>query len=165
MRISPRLQFVFDNLLEGRDVWDFCCDHGFLGGAAYESRKFRSIYFVDQIAPIIDRVSKLFETYIYREDNLSKAYFFAKAGQQIDIPVTGTICITGVGAFAVHDILAGLSQNKMLQATRLILGPHRDEEKLLCMISDNSSLSEYQLTSKSEILENGRKRIFFIFDR
>lgn len=166
MRISDRLKLVFENLILGGDVWDFCCDHGYLGGAAYKSQQFADIYFVDQIPSIIEKVQTRFNTYVFREDNNSKAHFIIQPGQQIQTPVNGTVCITGVGAFVIHDILNGLAQNQFLKAQRLILGPHRDVEKLLIMIESNKILVKaYRLTSKKEIIENGRSRIFFIFDR
>ncbi len=165
MRISPRLQVVYDNLLEGHDVWDVCCDHGFLGGAAYESRRFANIYFVDQVASIINRVKVTFETYVFKTDNPSKAFFFAESGEQIKTIVTGNLCIAGVGAHVINDILCGLAKNEKLAAQRIILGPHRDEEKLEKMLAVNELLSQYKMSAKKEMQENGRNRIFFILDR
>lgn len=165
MRISERLQLVFDNLIHEMDVWDICCDHGYLGGAAYKSQKFSNIFFVDQVSSIIEKVKDTFNTYVYCETNTSNAHFIIQSGQSINRPVSGNVCITGVGAYVINDILCGLAQNKSLQASRLILGPHRDTEKLLSMIESNTVFKHYLLNSKKEILENGRSRIFLIFDR
>lgn len=165
MKISERLKLVYENLVVGEDVWDFCCDHGYLGGAAYKSRQFGDIYFVDQISSIIQKVKTRFETYVYQKDHPSTAHFILQSGQNVDRKITGTACITGVGALVINDILSGLANNQNLQAKRLILGPHRDVEKLLLMIQNNKNLVGYQLSSKKEVLENSRNRIFYIFDR
>lgn len=165
MRISPRLQVIYDNLLEDHDVWDVCCDHGFLGGAAYESRRFANIYFVDQVSTIIEKVKRTFETYVFKAENPSKAFFLTESGEHLKTIVTGNLCITGVGAHVINDILCGLAKSEKLNAQRIILGPHRDEEKLEKMLAANELLSHYCLSSKKEMQENGRLRIFLIFDR
>lgn len=165
MRISPRLQVVYDNLLEGYDVWDVCCDHGFLGGAAYESRRFANIYFVDQVSTIVEKVKTIFETYVFKSENPSLAFFLTESGENLKQEVTGNLCITGVGAHVIYDILCGLAKNNKLNVHRMILGPHRDEEKLEKMLAATKLLNQYCLTSKKEITENGRNRIFFILDR
>lgn len=165
MRISPRLQVVYDNLLEGHDVWDVCCDHGFLGGAAYESRRFANIYFVDQVSTIIEKVKATFQTYVFITENPSKAFFLAENAESLKQIVTGNLCITGVGAHVINDILCGLAKGEKLSAHRLILGPHRDEEKLEKMLGANELLSQYKMTSRKEMQENGRSRIFLILDR
>ena len=164
MRISNRLQLIFNNLILGKDVWDFCCDHGYLGGAAYKTQKFADIYFVDQVSSIIDKVQTRFNTYVFDNKNTSKAHFILQSGQYISMPIRGTACITGVGAIVIYDILNGLAQNQFLQAQRLILGPHRHVEKLSAMIENNKIFNSYQLTAKIEILEKGRNRVIFIYD-
>lgn len=165
MRISPRLQVVYDNLLEGYDVWDVCCDHGFLGGAAYESQRFANIYFVDQVASIISKVKATFETYVFKPERPSQAFFLAESGANLKQNVSGNLCITGVGAHVINNILCGLAKNERLNAHRIILGPHRDEKKLEKMLAANELFGHYRLSSKKEMQENGRSRIFFILDR
>ncbi len=163
-RLSDRLQFVYSNLLLHQDVWDFCCDHGYLGGAAYKSRQFKNIYFVDPIASIMQKLETNFKRFLFDLENPSSANFRLQSGETIAEPVQGTACILGVGAFIIYDILAALAQNGHLQAQRLILGPHRDSEKLLTMIKNSMLFDRYDLTLQQEVIENGRKRQFFIFD-
>lgn len=165
MRISPRLQVVYDNLIDGLDVWDVCCDHGFLGGAAYESRRFADIYFVDRVPTIIEKVKHTFEKFVFKTENPSKAFFLIENGEQLKTIVSGNLCITGVGAYVINDILCGLASNGKLKAQRLILGPHRDVEKLEKMLITSELAHQYRLISKKEILENGRNRIFFVLDK
>lgn len=163
-RLSDRLQIVYENLLPGLDVWDFCCDHGYLGGVAYKSGQFKNIYFVDPIASIMQKLEENFTRFLLKPEGPSTAYFKTQTGETITEPVRGTACILGVGAFVIYDILNGLAAKELLQAQRLILGPHRDSDKLLTMIKNNSLLGRYALTSQKEVIENGRTREFFIFD-
>lgn len=163
-RLSERLQIVFQNLNPKHDVWDFCCDHGYLGGAAYKSQNFSNIYFVDQVDSIIERLKLRFQKFVYFEESLSKAYFICQSGQAIHQKVTGTLSITGVGGVTIFEILSGLARNKNLMAERLILGPHRDNEKLLKLISDEPDLKKYQLLKIESLVERQRARDIYIFD-
>ena len=165
MKISDRLRVVYDNLLEGMDVWDFCCDHGYLGGAAYKSRKFANVFFVDQVASIIENLENNFNTFVFDKTNPSQAHFLTEKGEKINSSVNGTLCITGVGAFVINDILHGLALNGFLNAARMILGPQRDTDKLISMIEKYEHLKNYKLAATTEILENGRIRVFFILDK
>lgn len=162
--LSTRLQLIFDNLIAGHDVWDFCCDHGYLGGAAYKSQQFKNIYFVDSVTTIIEKLKSRFYKYLFDEKNESLPYFVLQSGQKVNEPVYGTACITGVGAHVIYEILNGLAENNFLKAQRLILGPHRDAEKLLLMLQNNKYFDCYKLSMQKNILENNRNRQFFIFD-
>lgn len=163
-KLSPRLQLVFEHLLQKSDVWDICCDHGYLGGAAYKSQLFKNVYFVDPIESIMTNLQTRFNKYVFSLENLSTAYFKTELGQNIQQDVNGTVCLIGVGGMVIYEILNGLLNNNYLQAQRLILGPHRDTEKLLDLLKNNKLFDKYQLTSKKEIIENTRVRIFYIFD-
>lgn len=156
MALSPRLQLVYDHLLPGQDVWDICCDHGYLGGTAYKSQKFKDIYFVDPVPSIMESLQQRFQKYVFDSNLKSKAIFLTLEAQKISQPMMGTVSIIGVGAMLINDILKATSESSALQAERLILGPHRDNEKIL-------KLQNYELTETLTILENDRKREFFIF--
>ena len=164
IRLSARLQLVFDNLIAGEDVWDFCCDHGYLGGAAYKSELFKNVYFIDPVESIMEKLKTHFYKFVFNEKNNSLPHFKPQLGQTIDESVKGTVSIVGVGGFLIYEILSGLADKKLLVAQRLILGPHRDGEKLLAMLTNNSRFNNYGLSSQKEVVENNRTRIFYIFD-
>jgi len=164
MYLSIRLQLVYDHLLPDQDVWDFCCDHGYLGGAAYKSQSFKDVYFVDPVPSIMDNLKNRFQTFVYSADNKSTAHFLIQKGETVTQVVQGNVCIVGVGGLMICDILKSLAENNLLQAKRLILGPHRDSEKLVEMIEKNDLFKKYKLIKKKDVMENGRKRDFFIFD-
>lgn len=163
IKLSDRHKIVFDNLIPHKDVWDFCCDHGYVGTAAYKSQKFPNIYFVDQVPSIIEKLQILFQKYVFFPQSTTKAHFICQSGQSIQVLINGTICITGVGGLTIFEILQGLSTNKVLNADRLILGPHRDDLKLLELIKNN--LNYFKLHSEIEVAEKDRIRKIFIYTR
>ncbi len=163
-RLSQRLEIVFNHLNPRQNVWDFCCDHGYLGGAAYKSEKFSDIYFVDQVESIIENLKTRFYKFAYSEKNKSKANFLCQSGESITQEITGTISITGVGGLTVYEILSKLSAGQNLKASRLILGPHRDDEKLLKLISTDLNLKNYSLHKTETVIEDGRNRNIYVFD-
>lgn len=161
---SERLKIVFNHLNPRQNVWDFCCDHGYLGAAAYKSQNFGDIYFVDQVDSIIEHLKNRFHQYSYSETNPSKVHFLCQSGESIEVDVTGNVCITGVGGTTIFQILSGLSGKGRLHADRLILGPHKDNEKLLKLLSEHEDLKKYKLSHQNAITENDRIRQIFIFD-
>jgi tRNA (adenine22-N1)-methyltransferase len=163
-RLSERLHLVYEHLISHQDVWDVCCDHGYLGGAAYNSENFKNIYFVDQVPALIENIKTKFDKFIFNELNKSQVFFIIESGQNIQTNVFGSVSITGVGAQVIYQILYGLLERKILKAQRLILGPHRDTEKLMGLIQANPLFADYQLTARKEMTENGRLRVFFIYD-
>lgn len=165
IRLSERLTVVYENLLPKKDVWDFCCDHGYLGTAAYKSTNFTDIYFVDQVPTIMERLKIQFQKFVFKTDSVSKANFICTAGQDIKTNITGTVCITGVGGLTAFEILDGLSKNNFLNADRLILGPHRDDSKMLELIKSSSKLNQYNLKAEIKIVENDIKRSLFVLDK
>ncbi|MBC7421500.1 MAG: tRNA (adenine(22)-N(1))-methyltransferase TrmK [Bdellovibrio sp.] len=165
IRLSERLTIVYQNLIQQKDVWDICCDHGYLGTAAYKSTNFSDIYFVDRVHTIMEKLKSKFQKFVFKTDSTSKAYFICTAGQNIETHVTGTLCITGVGGFTAFEILNGLSKNNFLNADRLILGPHRDEAKLIELIKNSLNMNQYDLKSEIKIVEKNIQRSLFILDR
>lgn len=165
IKLSERLTTVYENLLPEKDVWDICCDHGYLGKAAYKNANFTHVYFVDRVPEIIDRLKIKFQKSVFKTDSAVKATFICTDGQDLNLNVTGTVCITGVGGSTVFKILDGLAKNNFLNADRLILGPHRDEINLLELIKNSSRLNKYRLKAEIKIIENNFKRSLFILDK
>jgi tRNA (adenine22-N1)-methyltransferase len=128
LKLSPRMQCIYEHLLPGKPVWDLCCDHGYVGLQALQSGEFPCVHFVDQVPHIIE---KLQHTVLrdYAADS-ARAEFFAGAAENLSVPMHGTVVISGVGAHAILRILQALKNANVLWADRLILGPQRDETLL-----------------------------------
>lgn len=165
LKLSRRMQLIFDFLVPGEPVWDFCCDHGYMGLNAYESGLFPEVHFVDQVPHIIEQVQQRFQTEHFRENSSARAYFFAVAGEDIPKPLYGSAIIAGVGAYTIFKILESLHERDFLHAKRLILCPQRDDEKLKEDLRKMSNFSYEMTRDCCEIVERGRGRKLLIFDK
>lgn len=164
MKLPNRLQFIYENLLPAQPVWDFCCDHGYLGVEALKSGKFPQVYFVDQVPHIVENIEALV-TEKFSEFR-TQAHFIASRGEEIAEVVQGSAVIAGVGAFAICKILDSLQRRNLLQASRLILCPQRDEEKFLTMLRElgDDFNTRFSFTGATLLEERSRSRIVYLFD-
>lgn len=164
-KLSRRMQLIFDHLLPGKPVWDFCCDHGYLGLNAYESGQFSEVHFVDQVPHIVEQLENRFQAEYFREDSFVLAGFHSRPGEDLLQPVSGTVVITGVGAHTILKIIQSLLENGLLSADRLILGPQRDEQWLCDLLRKtlpNTFKTDCEMLS---VEERGRNRKLLIFDK
>lgn len=159
------MQLIYDHLLPGKPVWDFCCDHGYLGLNAYESGLFSEVHFVDQVPHIVENLQRRFESEYRQDGNATGAVFHAHSGEDVRTMLSGTVVIAGVGAHTIAQILGPLGQKGLLNADRLILGPQRDEEKLLVLLQNEPFLSNFCQPQWLSLEERGRNRKLLIFDK
>jgi len=153
--LSPRLQFIYDQLLPEQDVWDLCCDHGYLGIVALKSKRFRNIHFVDQAQHLVLALQA-------KWGHEAAAYFYPHSAQTILTAMNGNIVIAGVGASKIIEILAGLSQQQDFRSCRLILVPHKDEEQLESMLEPY--LIKFRLDQRLSVQEGPRVRRVFVLN-
>jgi tRNA (adenine22-N1)-methyltransferase len=160
--LSARLNLIFENLIPREPVWDFCCDHGYLGTAAARSASFSVVKFVDQVPHIITAL----EQKLAGTAGFEKCEFKAIDGAKIGDPVSGNLVIAGVGAHTISEILEGLHERRVLRARRLILSPQRDELKLRQWLQQRDWRPlEFTLSAEHQVLERTRDRYVFILDR
>lgn len=164
MKLPNRLQFIYENLLPEKPVWDFCCDHGYLGVQALKSGLFPKVCFVDQVPHIIQNIESVVNQKF--SEFRTRAHFFASPGEEVDEVVEGSVVVAGVGAFAIFKILRALEDRNLLNASRLILCPQRDEEKFLTMLRDlgEDFNARFSLSGATLLEERARSRIVYIFD-
>lgn len=153
--LSTRLQFVYEKLEIGHDVWDLCCDHGYLGIVALKSQKFGHIHFVDQAVHLVEALKA-------RWAQESFARFHAMPAQKLEAPLTGNVVIAGVGGQTISEILGGLKNKGNLKARRLILVPHKDESQLEIWLQEN--LTEFNLDQRLSVKEGPRVRQVFVLN-
>lgn len=164
-KLSPRLQLIYDQLIPGNPVWDFCCDHGYMGLNAYMSGHFPSVHFVDQVRHIIEQLEKRFQEDHFQEEHSTQAFFLPLAGEEILTPVEGNVVIAGVGAFTVEKILRAISARGLLRAKRLILCPQGGAEKLFLKLREIPEF-DYEFSNEDcKIDERGRVRKILILNR
>lgn len=165
MKLSNRLQFIYENLVPGQPVWDFCCDHGYLGVEALKSGKFPKVHFVDQVPHIVASVEAVVAEKF--PEFRSHANFFAGKGEDLSEVVSGNVVIAGVGAFAIFKILRALLEREFLLAERLILCPQRDEEKFVTMLAElgEKFTARFSFAGATLLEERSRSRIVYLFVR
>lgn len=159
-RLSFRMKIFIDKALPNEPFWDVCCDHGYVGIGALESRKFPYVYFVDQLPHIMKKL----EIFIDKAPDTKKNpnYLLITApGENIKIPIEGTLLIAGVGATTIINIL----KRAPINAKRILLSPHLEVKKLEEYIAcDLCAKRSYQLTEIIQIPEGKRMRPLYILD-
>lgn len=160
------MQLIFDFLIPGEPVWDFCCDHGYMGLKAYHSGAFPEVHFVDQVPHIIARLERSFLAKHLKSEYLQRAFFWAESGENISAPLKGTAIIAGVGAHTTLQILRGLFAREGAQASRFILVPQKDEELLEQELGAwDGFKSHYKVAAITHVREGSRIRKLLIFDK
>ncbi|MFZ4714299.1 MAG: tRNA (adenine(22)-N(1))-methyltransferase TrmK [Bacteriovoracaceae bacterium] len=160
MKLSHRLNTIYQQSLPGAPLWDICCDHGQLGLFAYQNQRHDEVFFVDQVEVIMDNLQKVFERKFHLPENPVKAHFLKKDGGKLASVLTGTVVIAGIGGLNMKTMLLAWQENKVLFASRLVLSPHRDE----LIYQKAEFLPQYVLTEEKCVLENGHLRFIFVFD-
>lgn len=119
-KLSPRLRFLSELLVDGEDVWDLCCDHGYLGESALASGRFPRVNFVDRVPGIVSKLEK-------RLGRRPGAKYWTVDAAAIDAELTGTVVVAGVGGDVAVRIVEGLAAKGRLKSRRVIVSPHSQE--------------------------------------
>lgn len=111
------MQLFVDQALDGKEFWDFCCDHGYIGIGALESKRFSHVHFVDPVKHIMERLEQLIQQ--APESDKLKYSLHVKKGEEIESEVKGTAVIAGVGGLLITLILKALKEQKKLSAEKV----------------------------------------------
>jgi tRNA (adenine22-N1)-methyltransferase len=160
MRLSTRLEFIYQTLIPGHDVWDICCDHGRIGLKALGDGRFSTIYFVDQVPHIIERLQNKLNNLAKFQEKLVMARFHALPAQEISEKMKGNIVIAGIGGLTIVEILEKRTRKYGIEPRRLILAPQDHWQDLQDHLIENG-LGHFQMT---ELLERNRTRRIFVLD-
>jgi tRNA A22 N-methylase len=79
------------------------------------------------------------------------------------MPLEGNICILGVGAEKINFILQEWMKLELLQADRIILGPHKDTEWFCEKVVPH--LQRYHLVKTIDVREKNRIRTILVLDK
>jgi tRNA (adenine22-N1)-methyltransferase len=158
-KLSNRLQLIYDQLQPGQEVWDLCCDHGYLGLKAHSSQNFSHIHFVDPAVHLIEVLKRI----CHGVEGIS---FYGVPAQEVQTTMRGNVVAAGVGAELICTIIFNLLATAKLEAERLILVPHKHPDKMKTWLLGNKEFTrKYSLQSIQSVEENGRLREVFIFQR
>lgn len=162
-KLSERLNTIFQALTPGYPLWDVCCDHGYLGLAAYLSGQFPEIFFVDRVEEIITDLNLRFHQKYFSANNPTRYEFLPLNGGEIGRPVSGNLVIAGVGSPTIENILKSLNSNGFLKANHLILCPQNHPLVFLEKMQEDLK-SNYELRAHQIVFEKTRHRHIFVFD-
>ncbi|MBX2994641.1 MAG: tRNA (adenine(22)-N(1))-methyltransferase TrmK [Bdellovibrionaceae bacterium] len=151
--MTPRLKYLLSKADPARPLWDIGCDHGYLGEGALLAG-FPRVEFVDPAAHLVDKLKRRLA---FRFGNTG---YHALRGQDLAAPVTGNIVMAGFGGDQMREILEAWLERGLLREGRLILSPHKDEDKLRAWIEETFTISE-----QSSFDERGRVRPIFVCEQ
>lgn len=151
--LSPRLKLILELGLADHDFWDVCCDHGYLGEHALASGRFHKVYFVDQVPHIISSIQMRLGT--------GEPSCMAMPAEDINVPLRGTVVLSGIGGHTIIKILKCWQQHGVLHAKRLLLNPLTHVEELQQFLED---WPHYRERSAQHVMEGPRRREIIILD-
>ncbi len=163
MKLSLRLSTALENACPQQPLWDICCDHGLLGIQALRSQNFPQVHFVDQVPHLISKLQEKIKLKIKEASKELPAFFYSTPAESLQVELTGNVCILGIGAQKIEIFLRAWEDAGLLQADRLILGPHKDEQWFLDVVIPN--LQNYELQKQVAVNERGRDRLLFVLNR
>lgn len=152
--LSARLQTIYNFLLPGTEVWDVCCDHGYLGRAALQAKTFSHVHFVDRVSNIMDKL----RSEILQPD---RAKFYTVDARALQKELYGTVSIAGVGGNQISKIIESWQLQNILHAQRIILAP----QSHLALVENCLASADYQPHSQTMVQERGRIRHILVYDR
>ncbi len=120
--LGERLESAYSNLRYRWDVWDFCCDHGYLGKKALHSGKFKSVHFVDKVEHIANDLSSEIE-------GSGTATIHCTDITQKPLYPLGNLVFFGIGSKSMIEMLLRQCPSP-IEGVRLIVCPNKNPELL-----------------------------------
>ena len=112
MKLSKRLQHI-DQMVTGDydQIWDCCCDHGFLGASLLSQQTTKNIHFVDILPDLIDQVENKLQQFYVHSPSAWKTHCL----DITDLPLgeyegKHLIIIAGVGGDLMIEFIDALQQ-------------------------------------------------------
>ena len=151
--LSRRLSTLLAAIRPSEPVWDIGCDHARLGYAALEQRRASEAVLVDKSPAVIASVQAIVDAHV--DDRLRERLTVtcADAARLPAQPVTGTVVIAGMGAWAMIRILDGFVAPNGAPPLRLVLQPAVQPERLRTWIGD----SLFELVEELTVVERERE--------
>lgn len=153
--LQPRLKAIFHCLQAGHATWDICCDHGLIGIYALRYGLSPKVYFVDQVAEIMHRLSQKLADYELQD--VTQVYLCSGAKIPAE-KISGNVVIAGVGSLTMIEILKGI-KDKLESPYFLILSPNKNPH----LLEDYLESASLQIEKKQMLEEKNKARpIYYI---
>lgn len=148
IKLSQRLQLIFDMIEEGETMADIGTDHGFLPMALWESGKCRQVILSDVNSGPLEKA----------RENMGKAGIpmdmDMRMGDGLDTIQPGevtTIVIAGMGGVLMTEILGG-DLNKTHTFRKIILQPRNGQDKLRFWLVNHG----FRIEKERLVMEKGK---------
>lgn len=155
-QLGPRLGALYQWIVQAQaghpydNLWDCCCDHGYLGIQLLANQLCPQIHFVDQASHLIDALHPRLATY-----GLSGYHALSADASELrfDARQSHLIIIAGVGGEHTVDIVSAIVANH----------PHQSLDFMFCPTTTQFDLREYladahfQLLHETLVSEKGRE--------
>lgn len=156
-KLSPRLKQIYNHIDLNSEVWDLCCDHGYLGSHCLINGA-EKVYFNDQSFDIL----RLLSSKLSRHRSLEGRYKIVEGpAEAISTPIEGTVVIAGVGGLNIIKILRVLTSKSSFNPQKIILSPMTHVQHLEEFIQELMDDKMYSI-QKEKIFERGRERHLFV---
>lgn len=159
-KLSGRMLTFLEHALKDEVLWDICCDHGYVGIKALHSGQFSKVHFVDKIPHIMERLATLINQ--RSKKNTCPYELHVMAGEDLNMEVSGSVLIAGVGGLTIKIIIDSLIAKNVLKAEKLLLSPHTDEKVLVEYLESEIIKNNFVLENKIMMPEGPRLRPLYI---
>lgn len=149
-RLGKRLAALRDAITEDYDdIWDVCCDHGFLGESLLLLGRAKHLHLVDQLPVITKQLEERFNQYPEEQYSIDTC-----AGEELIVNKNRKtlVIISGVGGETVVDILSALAANNDLKGVDFLLSPANHAYELRAYLRQQ----HYGLINESVVFERRR---------
>jgi tRNA (adenine22-N1)-methyltransferase len=151
--LSLRLQALLDSLQYSdtlyQDIWDCCCDHGYLGMAILQQGLCEHMYLVDKVPHIMTALST-------KMQGFDAASFTLLTADAADLQLLGNrrhcVIVAGVGGQTTMDILQTICQKHSGQEIDFLICPTTGIEDLRDYLMD----ANFILLAEQLLQEQGK---------
>ncbi|WP_281558004.1 tRNA (adenine(22)-N(1))-methyltransferase TrmK [Thalassomonas sp. RHCl1] len=170
MKTGKRLSQI-DQMITAHypDIWDCCCDHGFLGMSLLKRQAAGTIHFVDINAPIISQLeAQLLQHFPQTEHDSGQSRWRVYCEDVAQLPLcTANDSKAGSGDTPLI-IIAGVGGDLLTELVEKIIGanPNRSLEFILCPVHHNykvrQALQQLDFGLIHEVLVKENRRFYEI---
>jgi len=154
-KLNQKLATILHSIPLGYDeIWDCCCDHGYLGMHILQSELCKTVHFVDQISSITSDLENKLQRYQasnYEVHTLSAEYIHLSTQHK------HCVILAGISGNTTILIMKGILLRNANAHIDFIISPHYHNEAIQAFLTTPSLSITEQLT----VIENNQQYEIF----
>lgn len=113
IKLSQRLTALYQGIPKNQfhQIWDCCCDHGYLGQKLMTEHVKSHIHLVDVVPHLIDEISNRFKTLDYIQESQYSLHCMDAAAIRLDDTLDNLVIISGVGGDLLIEMVKAIVSN------------------------------------------------------